>query len=165
MSEAGEGRFDDNRRNVNPIQTVGGKTFLLQGDIWTDSSFEPDNMETTEITFLSDEYFDLLTEFPAAGEYFALGEQVIVVLDGIAYEIVLEATDSICISRTKSLTHSTVLILWSGLFVFAVSYTNQPIRRMHTCRANTTTNWKSGCGLSTNMGVPSPKWIMSCSVA
>ncbi|MGB1286300.1 MAG: VIT domain-containing protein [Aggregatilineales bacterium] len=93
MSEAGEGRSDDNRRNVNPVQTVGGKTFLLQGDIWTDSSFEPDTMETTKITFLSDAYFDLLTDFPAAGEYFALGEQVIVVMDGTAYEIVSEAME------------------------------------------------------------------------
>ena len=84
------GRFDDNRQQINPIQTVGDKTFILQGDIWTDTTFEPDTMETEEIVFLSDAYFDLMTEIPEMGDYFSVGEQVIVVVDGTAYEVVLE---------------------------------------------------------------------------
>lgn len=76
--------------NINPIQTVNDKTFILQNGIWTDTLFEPDTMETVKIVFLSDEYFDLLTDNPDLGDYLALGEQVIVVVDGVAYEIVSE---------------------------------------------------------------------------
>lgn len=74
----------------NPIQTVNGKTFILQGEVWTDTTFEPDTMETEKIVFLSDAYFDLLIEQPELGDYFALGERVIVVVDDVAYEIVPE---------------------------------------------------------------------------
>ncbi len=73
---------------VNPIQTVNGKTFILQNDVWTDTTFAPDTMTTQQVTFLSDEYFALLDAHPELGEYFALGERVIVVLDGTAYEVV-----------------------------------------------------------------------------
>ena len=72
---------------VNPIQTVGVKTFILQGDVWTDTTFEPDTMETEKIEFLSDAYFALLTENPEIGPYLAVGDRVIVVLDGTAYEV------------------------------------------------------------------------------
>lgn len=78
------------RDNRNPIQTVGGKTFILQGDIWTDTTFEPDTMETETIEFLSDAYFDLIDNMPELGDYFAVGEHVIVVVDGTAYEVVTE---------------------------------------------------------------------------
>ncbi|HLV36527.1 MAG TPA: VIT domain-containing protein [Spirillospora sp.] len=76
---------------INPIRSVGGKTFILQNGVWTDTTFEPDTMETVKIEFLSDAYFDLLAEQPELGAYFALGERVIVVVDGTAYEVVHEA--------------------------------------------------------------------------
>ena len=75
---------------ANPIQTVGGKTFLLQDGVWMDTLFEPDTMTTEKIIFLSDEYFALLTETPEIAEYFALGDHVIVVIDDVAYEVVPE---------------------------------------------------------------------------
>ena len=88
-ADDGEGIF----RPANPVQTVAGKTFLWQDGVWTDTTFNPDSMETVDVTFLSDAYFDLLAQFPDAGQYLALGEQVIVVLDGTAYQIVPEATE------------------------------------------------------------------------
>lgn len=78
---------------VNPIQTIGDKTFILQGDVWTDTTFTPDTMETQKITFLSDDYFDLITETPELAEYFSVGEQVIVVIEGVAYQVVPETTE------------------------------------------------------------------------
>ncbi|MBN8634016.1 MAG: VWA domain-containing protein [Anaerolineae bacterium] len=79
-----------NAAPVNPIQTVGGKTFILQGTVWTDTTFEPDTMTTEKVAFLSDAYFDLLTAHPELTEYFALGDAVVVVLDGVAYEVTPE---------------------------------------------------------------------------
>jgi Ca-activated chloride channel family protein len=74
----------------NPIQSVNDKTFLLQGEVWTDTAFEPDTMETQKIVFLSDEYFALLDNLPQLADYFAIGERVIVVVEGVAYEVVSE---------------------------------------------------------------------------
>ncbi len=71
----------------NPIQTIDGKTFILQDGVWTDTAFEPEAMTPVEIAFLSDAYFNLLTEYPELARYLALGEQVIVVYDGVAYQI------------------------------------------------------------------------------
>ncbi|MBZ0298919.1 MAG: VWA domain-containing protein [Anaerolineae bacterium] len=78
------------RDEISPIQTVNGKTFLLQDGVWTDTTFEPDTMETVKIAFLSDAYFDLLSEQPELGAFLALGERVIVVVEGTAYEITTE---------------------------------------------------------------------------
>ncbi|HYO87991.1 MAG TPA: VIT domain-containing protein [Candidatus Limnocylindrales bacterium] len=70
-----------------PLQTVGGKTFFLRDGVWTDSTFDADSMTTEQTPFLSDAYFALLAVHPELGEFFALGERVIVVLDGTAYEV------------------------------------------------------------------------------
>ena len=75
------------QERLQPLQTVGEKTFILQGAVYVDTTFNPDTMTTRKVAFLSDEYFALLEEVPALTEYFALGEAVIVVMDGIAYEV------------------------------------------------------------------------------
>lgn len=77
----------EQQSQVNPIQNVGGKTFILQNGVWTDTTFAPDTMETQKVEFLSDDYFALLETQPALSEYFALSDRVIVVLDGTAYEV------------------------------------------------------------------------------
>jgi len=71
----------------NQLQTIDGKTFILRDGVWTDTSFDPEAMTAVEIAFLSDEYFDLLADIPELARYLAIGEQVIVVYDGVAYRI------------------------------------------------------------------------------
>jgi Ca-activated chloride channel family protein len=78
-------------RVTNPVQTVKDKTFLLQNGVWTDTTFQPDTMQTQKVAFLSDDYFKLLEDKPELAPYFAVGERVIVVLDGTAYEVTAEA--------------------------------------------------------------------------
>jgi Ca-activated chloride channel family protein len=77
---------------VNPVKYAGGKTFILQGDVWMDTTYNPDTMTTTRIVFLSDAYFDFLEEYPEAAAYFAVGENVIVVINGQAIEVVAEGS-------------------------------------------------------------------------
>lgn len=72
----------------NALTNVNNKTFVNLDGVWNDTTFDPDVMQTNQVTFLSDEYFDLLDEYPELGDYFALGERVIVVLDGVAWEVV-----------------------------------------------------------------------------
>jgi hypothetical protein len=69
------------------IKQIGDKAFILQNGIWTDTQFNPDKMTTRKIAFGSDAYFQFLAQYPDAARYLALGSRVIVVLDGIAYEI------------------------------------------------------------------------------
>jgi len=87
----GEGQPHEEQSKVNPIQAVGDKTFILQNGVWTDTTFTPDTMQTQKVTFLSDEYFALLDGKPEIAQFLAIGDHVIVVLDGTAYEVVPEA--------------------------------------------------------------------------
>ena len=67
---------------------MGGKTFYLLDDVWTDAEFKADTrMPETALTFGSDEYFALLKREPRLSQYFALGERVVVVLDGRVYRV------------------------------------------------------------------------------
>lgn len=71
------------------LKNVGSKTFLLKNDTWIDTTFDR-SMKTKKVAFLGEEYFDLISQVPVLGSYFALGERVIVVHGGQAYETVAE---------------------------------------------------------------------------
>jgi PKD repeat protein len=45
-------------------------------------------LEAVKLPFGSDAFFDFLTDYPEAGRYLAVGEGVIVVINGVAYEMV-----------------------------------------------------------------------------
>jgi Ca-activated chloride channel family protein len=72
---------------ASPVRYVGAKTFVLHEGAWTDTTYDPDRMETVPVGFGSEDYFALVAARPEWGRYFALGEHVIVVLDGTAYEV------------------------------------------------------------------------------
>lgn len=92
--EDGEGYFGggeaprDGGSGPAPLQVVADRTFLWRDGTWIDTTYNPDEMEPVQIEFLSDEYFDLLDLDERVALFFALGEQIIFVLDGTAYEIV-----------------------------------------------------------------------------
>ncbi len=79
-----EGEHED---AADMVKYVGDKTFILHKGVWTDTTFDADRMETTPVEFGSDDYFALIAARPEWGRYFALGDHVIVVLEGTAYEI------------------------------------------------------------------------------
>jgi Ca-activated chloride channel family protein len=82
-----DGRF----RDSNPIQVIEDRTFVLrQNTIWMDTTYDASSMTPQQIVFLSDEYFDLLDEHPEIGAFLALGDHIILVIDGEAYEILPE---------------------------------------------------------------------------
>jgi Ca-activated chloride channel family protein len=94
--EAAEDFFDDAEAAPPPLPArarfvdAGSKTFVLQGEVYIDTTYSPDTMEPVEVVFLSDAYFDLLLDIPELGIYFAVADQVIVVYEGTAYAVVLE---------------------------------------------------------------------------
>jgi Ca-activated chloride channel family protein len=73
---------------TNVVRIVGSRTFVMLEGKWVDTAFDPDRMQTIKVGFLTDDYFKLSQSRPDIGAAFALGEQVIVLSDGIAYEVV-----------------------------------------------------------------------------
>jgi Ca-activated chloride channel family protein len=72
------------------IQYAGDRTFVWRDGAWIDTLYDPDTMTPTKVTFLSDQYFELLDLDPAVGEFLALGDHVLFVWDGTAYEVTPE---------------------------------------------------------------------------
>ncbi len=68
------------------VTTIGEKAFILRDGVWTDTTFDPDKMTAQPIGFASAEMMRLLEKYPAAAKYFSLGDAVIVVLGGTAYQ-------------------------------------------------------------------------------
>jgi Ca-activated chloride channel family protein len=83
----GGGVTDEYGSTISPVQYVGDKTFVLYDGVWTDTIFDPDKMTPVPVGFGSDDYFALVAAHPEWGRYFALGDHVIVVLEGVAYEV------------------------------------------------------------------------------
>ena len=69
------------------VKRVDARTFYRVDERWIDAAYEKDS-ETRKVGLFSEEYFELIRQHPELAKVFALGEQVVVVLDGIAYETV-----------------------------------------------------------------------------
>ena len=70
------------------VKKVGVKTFYLENGVWIDSEFKEEaKTPETKMRFASDEYFDLIAKEKELAQYFALGEQVVVVWKGRVYRI------------------------------------------------------------------------------
>ncbi len=84
---AGEGAV------TSPVQVVGSRTFVMRQGFWTDTTYDADAMTPQPVAFAGDAYFDLLDAAPELGPVFALGERVLVVVGGVAYQIAPEADE------------------------------------------------------------------------
>ncbi len=73
---------------ANTVRVVGSRTFVLSNGMWIDTAYDPDTMKTKPIEFLSADYFALVAGKPELADAFALGERVIGLSDGTAYEVV-----------------------------------------------------------------------------
>jgi hypothetical protein len=79
---------DEAIRIAGNLKKVGAKTFYLENGVWVDSEFKEEaKLAETKLKFASDEYFDLITKEKDLAQYFALGEQVVVVWKGKIYRI------------------------------------------------------------------------------
>jgi Ca-activated chloride channel family protein len=70
------------------VRLVGDRTFVWRDGVWVDTAYDPDRYTPIQVGFASDDYFDLMAEATALGDYFALGERVIVVYGDRAFEVV-----------------------------------------------------------------------------
>jgi len=72
------------------VRIAGGRTFVFADDQWIDTAFDPEQMKPIQVPFLSEEYFALAQARPELAAAFALGEKVIAISDGKAYQVVEE---------------------------------------------------------------------------
>jgi Ca-activated chloride channel homolog len=80
--------------STQSIKTVDARTFVLTGSVWTDTAYDPNKMQTQKVAFLSADYFKLAESRPDVAAALALGQQVIVVVDGQAYEVVAQGSST-----------------------------------------------------------------------
>jgi Ca-activated chloride channel homolog len=85
-----EGAAELPQEAIGRLKVAGVRTFVLQDGIWVDTTFDPDQMQTLKVPFLSEDYFQLADSRPDLGAALALGGRVIFVDGGIAIEIVAE---------------------------------------------------------------------------
>ncbi len=78
----------DEETRTDAVKRAAGKTFYLIEGVWTDSEFKAGlRLPETVLVFGSDEYFALLKQNPKLGNYFALGERVVVIVEGRVYRV------------------------------------------------------------------------------
>ncbi len=76
------------------IRTAGSHTFVFTDNKWIDTAYDPDTMKPQQVAFLSPDYFALAQSRPDVGAALAIGDLVIVVVDGKAYEVTAEGSPS-----------------------------------------------------------------------
>lgn len=92
---SGLGGPDETVDAAPQVATVGEKAFLLKNGIWTDTTFDVEKMTPVRVAFASPEFMELLAKYPQAAKYFALGEEVIVILNGKPYQTTAAETDNL----------------------------------------------------------------------
>jgi len=70
------------------LKKAGVKTFYLENGVYVDSEFKEEaKLPETKLQFASNQYFDLIAKEKDLAQFFAVGEQVIVVWKGKVYRI------------------------------------------------------------------------------
>jgi len=78
----------EGRRAIRQLKrNVGPYTFYLRKGVWVDSRFA-EGSKAEKVAFLSERFFELVRRAPDLAGAFALGQRVVVVIDGRPYEIV-----------------------------------------------------------------------------
>jgi Ca-activated chloride channel family protein len=100
--EAAEAAAAPGGEYAQAVKIVGTRTFINVDGAWTDTQFDPSTMTTTPVQFASDDYFALVAARPELGAAFALGERVIVVSEGVAYEVTAGEAPPLSIPETAT---------------------------------------------------------------
>ncbi len=76
------------------VKVIEDKTFYIVNGVWTDSSYNAsDKLSVKKVAFGTREYFDLVRNNPGIGKYLSVGQRVILIFKGTAYEITAPGSD------------------------------------------------------------------------
>ena len=88
--EAEKGKDEDRIfiRNTAQNQFVANKNFIQQSNVWVDAEYRPELKQTeVNLKFASDDYFAVLSRERELAQWFALGEEVVVVWKNKVYRV------------------------------------------------------------------------------
>jgi hypothetical protein len=68
------------------VRYVDNKTFFMRDSFWVDSEYTGTEM-VVDLEFSSDSYFEAVSNEPRLGPAFAIGKNLIVTLDNVAYKV------------------------------------------------------------------------------
>ena len=89
--DGAEKKKDEDRifvRNSTQNQFVANKNFIQQSNVWVDAEFRPEQRQAeVNLKFASEEYFAVLAREKELAQYFALGEEVVVVWKNRVYRV------------------------------------------------------------------------------
>lgn len=88
------------------VKLAGTRTFVLKDNTWYDTAYDPAQMKPQQISFLSADYFALMEARPDVAAALALGSRVVVVVDGMAYEIIDSGLPARTVTLPAALTPS-----------------------------------------------------------
>ncbi len=85
---APQGYVDSQGKKQNPTGVVrtGNRAFFNKNGLWVDTEYEG-KVEPLKIQRFSDAYFKLLDKAPEVGKYYALGDDVIFLMNGKAVQV------------------------------------------------------------------------------
>lgn len=89
-SEAAKEKDEDRIfiRNTAQNQFVANKNFIQQSNVWVDAEYRPELKQTeVNLKFASDDYFAVLSRERELAQWFALGEEVVVVWKNKVYRV------------------------------------------------------------------------------
>lgn len=94
---------------ISTVKSVWSRTFVLKEGTWLDTAYDPEHMKPINVAFLSEEYFQLSMLRPDISAALALGNQVLIVIDGEAYQISAtgESSDSFILPDLQPLPENT----------------------------------------------------------
>jgi Ca-activated chloride channel homolog len=91
------------------VRTAGSRAFRLADGVWTDTAYDPSG-STTRVPFLSADYFALAAVDPDLAAALGVAENVIVVWQGVAYEVVGAAEPGAGIALPPSTTSTATTV-------------------------------------------------------
>jgi Ca-activated chloride channel family protein len=69
------------------MRVVGNRTFVQRGEVWTDTGYDAASMAVEQVPFGSARYLELARASSEWARYASLGERVLLVWEGRAYEV------------------------------------------------------------------------------
>ncbi len=135
------------------IRVIGSRTFVYTQGVWTDTAYDPQAMKAVQVSFLSPDYFKLVASRVDLASAFALGENVIVVVEGKAYQVVADNSSVPPVDIPPTLPAPT------GTAV-------PPVQNTPTPALTSTAIPTASTDAPTNVNVPwSPLWIVGLLIA
>ncbi len=89
------------------VKSISTKTFYLKNGVWADNSYSSE-MKTTDISYGSDTYFQMLKDYPEVGKYLSLGKKVKFCLGDECFNIGEEGITTSTVTIPSTTTTTTI---------------------------------------------------------